>query len=97
MFPIEEINKLENDIRVHSLSLLLISDWYDEVTLHDSHFYDDNTHSEWYPITGGSNIPSINKLLERFDMSIGLQSFSGTFKIHFDHSPVSITLKLFLE
>jgi hypothetical protein len=75
----EEINKLENDVRTHSLSLLLIADWYDEITLRESHFFDDNTHSEWYPITGGSNVPEINQLLQRFEIQIGLQSFSGSF------------------
>lgn len=88
-FTEEEINKLENDIRTHSLSLLIIPDWYDEISLRDSHFYDDNTHSEWYPITGGSNIPEVNKLLDRFDMKIGYQSFSGSFSIHPSLPPVN--------
>lgn len=78
----EEISKLENDVRSNSLSLFVITDWYDEVSLRNSHFFDDNTHSEWYPITGGSNIPEINKLLLRFDMKIGLQAFSGSYRLH---------------
>jgi hypothetical protein len=89
VFTDEEINKLENDIRTHSLSLLVMPDWYDEISLRDSHFYDDNTHSEWYPITGGSNVPEINKLLDRFEMRIGYQSFSGSFSIHPALPPVS--------
>jgi membrane-bound transcription factor site-1 protease len=75
----EEIDKIENDVRSYSLSVLIVSDWFDEILLKSSSFFDDNTHSEWYPITGGANVPSINTLLKRFGMRFGLQTFTGSF------------------
>ena len=65
--------------RVHGLSVIIIADWYDELVLHKEIYKDDNTRSTWHPITGGSNIPAINRLLDRFDAQICLQSFKGKF------------------
>jgi len=77
-----EINKIENDIRNNGLSILILAEWYDELKLLISQFNDENTRSRWYPITGGSNIPAVNKLLSKFGALFGLQSFQGEFKIN---------------
>lgn len=78
---LEEINKLERDVREIGLSLLVVADWYDEVSLMKSTFFDDNTHSQWFPVTGGCNIPALNRLLGRFGMQMGLQVFTGSVDI----------------
>ena len=76
-----EIEKLETDIQDNQLSVLLIADWYDAQELLNVRFEDDNTRSTWYPIVGGSNIPSINKLLLKFGAEFGLQAFEGHVKV----------------
>jgi hypothetical protein len=43
-------------------------------------------HSKWYPITGGSNVPAVNKFLDRFGVSFGLQAFKGS--IRYENSQV---------
>lgn len=34
-------------------------------------FFDDNTRSWWTPVTGGSNVPALNDLLEPFGAAFG--------------------------
>ena len=66
----------------------MIADWYDELVLHKEIYKDDNTRSTWHPITGGSNIPTINRFLGHFDAEMGLQSFKG--KFNFSGSEVKL-------
>ena len=73
--------------RIDSLSLIIIADWYDELVIQSEKYYDDNTRSTWYPIMGGANIPSINRLLTHFGAKLGLQTFDGKFNL--DGSEVS--------
>ena len=80
-FGSQEIIKIVKDVRIHGLSVLLITEWYDELIIQSEKYFDENTRSQWYPITGGSNIPSINILLNHFNARIGLQTFKGTFNI----------------
>jgi membrane-bound transcription factor site-1 protease len=81
----EEVNKLESDVRDLGLSLLVVADWYDEMSLLRGSFFDDNTHSQWFPVTGGCNIPALNTLLDRFGMQLGVQAFSGNIEITRNH------------
>ena len=66
--------------RVHNLSLIIFADWHDEILLQREKYVDDNTHSTWYPIVGGSNVPAINNLLGHFQAQLGLQTFDGQFQ-----------------
>ena len=77
-----EIIKVENDIWNNGLSILILAEWFDELKILKSQFNDENTRSRWYPITGGSNIPALNKLLLKFGAQFGLQSFQGQFNIN---------------
>ena len=77
----DEVLKIERDVRDVGLSVLVVADWFDEISLLNSPFYDDNTHSTWYPVTGGSNVPSLNRVLTKFGMELGVQVFSGWFDI----------------
>lgn len=67
--------------RVHNLSLIVFADWHDEIILQREKYVDDNTHSTWYPVVGGSNVPAINNLLVHFQAQLGLQTFDGQFGI----------------
>jgi len=60
----EEIEKLEKDIRVHGLGLLVYADWYELESVKKMRFYDDNTRSWWEAATGGANVPALNDLLK---------------------------------
>jgi membrane-bound transcription factor site-1 protease len=82
-----EVAKLEADVRYQGLSLLVIADWYDEIGLLEGAIVDDNTHSKWFPITGGSDVPAMNTLLGRFGIQFGLQAFKGS--IRYENSMVS--------
>lgn len=75
-----ETSKLETDVRLHGLSVLVIADWFDETGMLEGTLLDDNTHTRWFPITGGSNIPAVNKFLGRFDIQFGLQAFKGSIR-----------------
>ncbi len=74
-----EIDKIVTDVTEKGISLFIIGEWHDEYTLQNLPFFDKNTRSMWYPICGGSNIPQVNKLLNRFGGEFGYQSFSGSF------------------
>ena len=90
----EEINKLEEDVRVRGLSVLVIADWFDENGLLEGSLLDDNTHSRWFPITGGSNVPAVNRFLGRFGMQFGVQAFKGS--IRYENSIVRWKNKIVL-
>lgn len=77
-FTKAEMDKVEADVRDSQLSVVIVADWHDAEQLEQLHFFDDNTRSEWYPVIGGSNIPSINTFLNRFGGQFGLQTFAGT-------------------
>ena len=62
--------------------MIIIGDWFDETILQSEKYPDENTRSDWYPITGGANVPSINRLLGHYNASIGMQSFKGVFQVN---------------
>jgi len=78
----EEITKLQDDLKHRGLSLLLIPDWYDEVSLATLRYKDEATTTLWYPVAAGSNIPGVNRLLSPFSAAIGIQTFVGKFNFN---------------
>lgn len=80
-FTQKEREKLEIDIHQKGLSLIVIADWYNEDILHKIKFFDDNTHKLWFPLTGGSNLPSLNGLLDPFGISFGNKVYEGIIQI----------------
>lgn len=80
-FAMVELDKLEHDVRAFGLSILVVSDWYDEKVMTQSNYYDQNTRSEWLSVIGGSNIPAINMLLTRFGGQFGLNAYEGKFDV----------------
>jgi membrane-bound transcription factor site-1 protease len=76
----EEIEKLEKDIRVYGLGLLVYADWYDLESVKKMRFYDDNTRSWWEAATGGANVPALNDLLK----PLGIAFAGGTHDVQVD-------------
>ena len=58
-----ETIKLQDDVR-NGLNLLVFADWYNDLVIQKLKFYDENARKWSKPVTGGSNIPAINKLIE---------------------------------
>eukprot|EP00887_Chlorella_sp_A99_P005260 scaffold1.g5260.t1 len=69
-FYLEEVNKLEADVREHGLGLLVFADWYHPETVAQMRFYDDNTRSWWEAATGGANVPALNDLLTPYGVAL---------------------------
>ena len=76
-----EMEKLESDMRGLGLSVFVIADWFDEISLNRASFYDEDTRSKWYPVTAGANVPALNTFLERFGAKLGDRAFKGSFTI----------------
>jgi hypothetical protein len=59
---------------------MVIGDWYDERALYRATYADDNTQSTWHAVSGGANVPEINKVLDAIsdgNMEFGVQTFGG--------------------
>ncbi|MCO5579317.1 hypothetical protein L7F22_033172 [Adiantum nelumboides] len=78
----EEIKKLENDVKVLGLGLIVFADWYHLETMTKMKFFDDNTRSWWTPITGGANVPALNELLMPFGIAFGGTILTGPYSIN---------------
>lgn len=72
----EEIEKLHADID-SGLSVIIFSDWYNVDVMKEIYFFDENSKQWWAPLTGGSNVPAINELLEKYKISFGDRVYSG--------------------
>lgn len=77
-FP-AEISKIKEDVLEKGLSLVVISDWYDEDLIHRCNFYDENTKQLWTAATGGATIPALNHVLSQFGVELGDRVFRGKF------------------
>jgi hypothetical protein len=75
-FP-EEIEKLADDVKHKGLSLLVMAEWFNVVTMKSVCFDDDNTKTRWCPVTGGSNVPALNRLLAPYGISLGDRVLAG--------------------
>jgi len=51
--------------------LIVLADWYSESIINQSSFYNNNTFEEWRPVMAGSNIGSLNSLLEPYHIAFG--------------------------
>ena len=76
-FTNEEISKLTTDVNTHGLGIIIFADWYNKDIMKKSSFRDDNTREIWHPIVGGSNIPSLNKLLKPHGIALGNSVWHG--------------------
>ncbi|KAE9046653.1 Membrane-bound transcription factor site-1 protease [Phytophthora rubi] len=67
----DEIVALQAAIKYSNVSLIVFADWYDNRMLNSLELFDTSTLSKWHAITGGANIPAINKLLHDFHIAFG--------------------------
>ncbi|ETN99167.1 hypothetical protein RFI_38314 [Reticulomyxa filosa] len=84
----EEIEKLEDDILQHGLSLVIVADWYNEKIAERIRFFDDNTRSLWDALTGGANVPALNDLLLPFRIQWSNWAGLGKYQIHPDQPSI---------
>jgi membrane-bound transcription factor site-1 protease len=50
-FP-EEIEKIQQDVKEHGLSVVVFADWYNVEVMKKIKFFDENTKQLWTPATG---------------------------------------------
>lgn len=48
-----------------------MADWYNENIMKESSFVNGNTQETWEPIMGGSNVGTLNALLEPYNIAFG--------------------------
>lgn len=77
----EEIVKIQSDVSTHGLGVVVFADWYNVESIKKMKFFDDNTRSWWMPVTGGSNVPALNDLLESFGIAFGDTILQGQIDI----------------
>lgn len=78
-FP-AEVEKLHQDIE-NGLSVAIFADWYNVETMKKIKFFDENTKQWWIPVTGGSNVPALNDLLQKYRIAFGDRVYEGPFSI----------------
>jgi membrane-bound transcription factor site-1 protease len=69
------------DVTEHGLGLVLFPEWYSLDAMGRMQFYDDNTRSWWTPVTGGSNIPAVNDLVQPFGLAFGSSALHGPVQV----------------
>ena len=77
----EEIKKVRIDAEVRGLSLIVIADWYNKEKIEKTRYFNTGTFEEWKPFMGGSNVPTLNALLEPYHIAFGQGVFQGSFRI----------------
>lgn len=78
----EEQRKLEKDIRVNGLSLVVLADWYNVDVMKRLRFDDQNTRQQWTPVTGGAHLPALNDFLEVFGVGLTTSVLRGLVNIN---------------
>ncbi|KAJ0403109.1 hypothetical protein ATCC90586_001287 [Pythium insidiosum] len=72
-FFADEIAALTRAIKFDNVSLLVFAEWFDPRVLDTLAMYDTSTLSEWHPVTGGANLPALNRLLDEFHMQLAYE------------------------
>ncbi|CAK4156424.1 unnamed protein product [Aphanomyces euteiches] len=72
-----EMAMLHNAIESYGVSVLILSDWHSDDQTSQMHFWDANTLSTWYPIVGGSNVPAINDLIQKYHVRLSHRIWSN--------------------
>eukprot|EP01028_Stygiella_incarcerata_P011676 TRINITY_DN66_c1_g3_i1.p1 TRINITY_DN66_c1_g3~~TRINITY_DN66_c1_g3_i1.p1 ORF type:complete len:978 (-),score=219.02 TRINITY_DN66_c1_g3_i1:150-3083(-) len=77
VFLDSEIEALWTHVANDGLSLLVFAGWYDKDVMNKMMFTDSSTHKVWKPVTGGCNIPQLNRLLAPGGISFGKGIYEG--------------------
>ena len=76
-----EIKKLNEDVTVKGLNLVVFADWYNGPLIKHIKFYDENT-KQWVVLQGGgANVPALNKLLAAWGVVLSDKVWYGKFSI----------------
>ncbi len=67
-FHPSEVTKLYEDVISKGLSLIVFAEWFNASVIKEAKFYDENTRKWWTPVTGGSNVPSLNSKPSSLDV-----------------------------
>ena len=80
-FSRHEIQKLRQDIETNNLSLIVLADWYsDSIMKQSSISFNKASQEKVKPVMAGSNVRSLNALLDTYHISFGDQKvMSGDF------------------
>jgi len=81
MFSQREIEKIEYDVIKSGLSLIIFADWFDLAMIEKNTYYNTAQLETRKPIIGGSNIPSLNELLNSFGIALGSSVFAGDLQL----------------
>lgn len=74
----EEITAIRDAIKYSNVSLVILADWFDAQAINAMEMFDTSTLSHWHAITGGANIPALNKLLREFHITFGDGAISNS-------------------
>lgn len=69
------------DVEVRGLSLIVVADWYNKEKIEKTNYFNTGTFEEWKPFMGGSNVPTLNALLQPYHIAFGQSVYKGAFKI----------------
>jgi len=76
-FFAEEIAKLQADIFKNKLSVIVVAEWFDVSVMEKVRFFDENTRQWLTPLTGGSNVPALNQLMEGWGVALTNRIYKG--------------------
>ena len=80
-FHEEEMAKIDKDVREGGMGLVIIADWYNKRQMQKLRFFDDNTRNIWTAITGGSNVPGLNRLLRSMGIVFSSEVTKGRLSV----------------
>ena len=69
-FTDDEVTQLAAYVQEDGLGVVVFADWYSDNMKRKVEFFDDNTHSLWRPLTGGANVPALNRLLTPYGIGL---------------------------
>ena len=70
-------------------ALLVFGDWWEARALKDTVYHDASSQTHWRPVTGGANLPGLNKLLAPFGFGLGGTIYSGEIEGEGGRAPYS--------
>jgi len=72
-----EVTKLQKDVELRGLSVIVLAEWSDLSLIQKHTFTSEFSGKVWTPKMGGSNLKSLNTLLQPYGMSLKESSYSG--------------------
>eukprot|EP00186_Timspurckia_oligopyrenoides_P003183 CAMPEP_0182446408 /NCGR_PEP_ID=MMETSP1172-20130603/4185_1 /TAXON_ID=708627 /ORGANISM="Timspurckia oligopyrenoides, Strain CCMP3278" /LENGTH=395 /DNA_ID=CAMNT_0024642337 /DNA_START=323 /DNA_END=1507 /DNA_ORIENTATION=- len=63
-----------------SVSLVVLADWYNDEIAEALQFKDESSRSTWKPVSAGSNIPALNRILKPYEIEFSNRVISGTIR-----------------